>query len=451
MVAGPPPGSRRASEPSGRRRGARSRSALVQGRRRLRDARQGVLRRERRRDRRPRGAGPEAGLPRGARHHLPLAPALLPLAAPRRRLRRRRLPGDPSRVRHAPAVPAAARGGAPARDRGPGGAGDQPHLRPAPLVPAGPAGSPRLPGARLLRLERRRPPLRRGADHLHRHGAVELDLGRGGRGLLLAPVLLPPARPQLRQPAGDGGGAGPAPLLGRDGRRRLPPRRHPVPGRARGDELREPARDPPGDPPDPGGAGAGVPRATPAGRGEPVAEGRPRLLRGRGRVPHGLPLPAHAPHLHGPPAGGRGADRGHPPADAAHPRLVPVGALPPQPRRAHPRDGDRGRARLHGARLRSRSPGAPQRRDPAAARPPARQRPPTDRAPQQPALLHAGHAGRVLRRRDRDGGRRDPPRPRRGPDADAVERRPQRRLLHRPPPPRSTPLPSAIRSTVTRR
>ena len=39
-------------------------------------------------------------------------------------------------------------------------------------------------------------------DHLRRHRAVELDLGPGAPAVLLAPVLLPPAGPQLRQPGG---------------------------------------------------------------------------------------------------------------------------------------------------------------------------------------------------------------------------------------------------------
>ena len=40
-------------------------------------------------------------------------------------------------------------------------------------------------------------------------------------------------------------------------------------------------------------------RARPPGRGQPVAAGCPPVLRGRRRVPHGLPLPADAAHVHG--------------------------------------------------------------------------------------------------------------------------------------------------------
>ncbi len=51
----------------------------------------------------------------------------------------------------------------------------------------------------LLRVERRPEPVQRHADHLHRHREVELGVGRRREGVLLAPVLQPPAGPQLRQ------------------------------------------------------------------------------------------------------------------------------------------------------------------------------------------------------------------------------------------------------------
>ena len=68
--------------------------------------------------------------------------------------------------------------------------------------------------------------------------------GPGRRRVLLAPLLPPPARPQLRQSRGGGGDALGAALLARPRARRVPPRRRPVPLRVRRDELREPARDP---------------------------------------------------------------------------------------------------------------------------------------------------------------------------------------------------------------
>ena len=49
-----------------------------------------------------------------------------------------------------------------------------------------------------------------------------------------------------------------------------------------------------------------------ARRGEPVAGGRRRLLRRRRRVPHGLPLPAHAAPVHGAAHGGPLPDHRHP-------------------------------------------------------------------------------------------------------------------------------------------
>ena len=53
-------------------------------------------------------------------------------------------------------------------------------------------------GAPLLRLVRHGGKVRRHAHHLPRHREVELDLGRAGAGLLLAPLLRAPAGPQLR-------------------------------------------------------------------------------------------------------------------------------------------------------------------------------------------------------------------------------------------------------------
>ena len=190
-------------------------------------------------------------------------------------------------------------------------------------------------------------PLRGGADHLHRHRDLELDLGRPGPGLLLAPLLLPPAGPQLRQPRGPGGDArGPA-LLARPRHGRLPAGRRALPLRARRHQRREPA----GDARLPQ-AGARrdrrqLPRPRAAGRGQPVARRRRRVLRRRRRVPHGLPLPGHAAHVHGGAARGGQPDLRDPAPDAGHPRQLPVGPVPPQPRRADARDGHRRGTRLH--------------------------------------------------------------------------------------------------------
>ena len=83
--------------------------------------------------------------------------------------------------------------------------------------------------------------LRRHACHLHRHAAFQLDLGRGRRRLLLAPFLLTPAGPELRQSARAEGGAVGAALLARAGRGRAAPGRGAVSGRARRHQQREPA------------------------------------------------------------------------------------------------------------------------------------------------------------------------------------------------------------------
>ena len=72
----------------------------------------------------------------------------------------------------------------------------------------------------------------------------------------------------------------------------------------------------------------------------------------RRRVPDGVPFPGHAAHVHGDPARGGRPDLRDPRADPDHPRELPVGPVPAQPRRAHARDGHRRRARLHVRRVR---------------------------------------------------------------------------------------------------
>ena len=116
------------------------------------------------------------------------------------------------------------------------------------------------------------------------------------------------------------------------------------------------------------------------------------------------------------------------------PDELPVGAVPAQPRRADAGDGDRRGARLHVPRLRARAAtmrinlGIRRRLAPLVG---------NDRRKMEllngAAVLAARHAGPLLRRRDRDGRQRLPRRPQRRAHADAVERRPQRRLLARQP------------------
>src|SRR5207344_2238261 len=96
---------------------------------------------------------------------------------------------------------------------------------------------------RLLRLEPDRSPVPGRARDLRGHREVELDARPGAWRLLLAPLLQPPARSELRQPRGAPGDARRHALLARPWAGRLSLRRGAVPGGARGHELREPARD----------------------------------------------------------------------------------------------------------------------------------------------------------------------------------------------------------------
>ena len=97
--------------------------------------------------------------------------------------------------------------GAPARPEGDHRAGDQPHLRSASVVPgARAAPRPARPSATTTCGATTPRRYAGHAHHLHRYRNLQLDLGRGGQGLLLAPLLQPPARPELRQSAGAQGG-----------------------------------------------------------------------------------------------------------------------------------------------------------------------------------------------------------------------------------------------------
>ena len=69
-----------------------------------------------------------------------------------------------------------------------------------------------------------------------------------------------------------------------------------------------------------------LPRPRAARRGQPVAGRRRRVLRRRRRVPHGVPLPGHAAHVHGGAARGVDADLRDPRADAARSPRTASGA-----------------------------------------------------------------------------------------------------------------------------
>ncbi|ACS40660.1 hypothetical protein MexAM1_META1p2908 [Methylorubrum extorquens AM1] len=76
---------------------------------------------------------------------------------------------------------------------------------------------------------------------------------------------------------------------------------------------------------------AEYPRPDAAGRGQPVAGGDGAVFRRRGRMPHGLPLPADAADVHGDRPGGPAPDHRHHAPDARDSRGLPVGDLPAQP------------------------------------------------------------------------------------------------------------------------
>src|SRR5207244_12753759 len=121
--------------------------------------------------------------------------------------------------------------------------GPLPYRRLARPVPARTTLAPAQPLAGLLRLERHHRPLRRGPHHLPGLRDLELGLGPRGRRLLLAPLLLPSTRPELRQPACPRGHAAGGRLLVRNRGRRAAPRRRALSLRTRRDDVREPARD----------------------------------------------------------------------------------------------------------------------------------------------------------------------------------------------------------------
>ena len=240
----------------------------------------------------------------------------------------------------------------------------------------------RLGRARLLRLERHARPLPGGAHHLPGLRDLQLDLGPGGRRLLLAPLLQPPAGPQLRRarvstrPCSRSSTSGWR--LGVDGLRldAIPylyeregtncenlPETHAFLKR-----LRAPRR-------------RALRRPHAAGRGQPVARGRRWPTSGDGDECH---MAFHFPLM---PRlfmalrmEDRHPDRRHPGADAGHPGRLPVGAVPAQPRRADAGDGHRRGARLHVPRLRGRPAGAHQPGHPPPPGAAAGQRPPPHRA-----------------------------------------------------------------------
>ena len=120
-------------------------------------------------------------------------------------------------------------------------------------------------------------------------------------------------------------------VLAGHGHRRPAARRDPLSDRARGHEQREPARDPRGPEGDPRGARCALSGPPAARRGQPMAGGHAGIFRRRRRMPHGVPLPADAAHVHGDRQGGPLPDHRHPAPDAGDPGQLPMGDLPPEP------------------------------------------------------------------------------------------------------------------------
>ena len=124
---------------------------------------------------------------------------------------------------------------------------------------------------------------------------------------------------------------------------------------------------------------------------------RPYFGDGR-RVPHVVPLSDHAPDVHGAPARRPQAAHRHHRAHAEHSRLLSVGHLPAQPRRADARDGDRDRTAVHVGRVRQGPASPHQPRDPTPARTAHGRRSTAHRADERTAHVAAGEPDPLLRR-----------------------------------------------------
>ena len=150
---------------------------LVARRGRLPGLRPQLRRRERRRDRRPGRRAVAAAIPARPRRRRALVQPLVPVAAGRQRLRRRRLPLDRSRVRDPRGGGGADRGRARPRDPHDRRRRPEPRLERAPLVPRRARRRPGLAGALALLVPARRRRRRRG----RRTGGSRSSAGRRGR------------------------------------------------------------------------------------------------------------------------------------------------------------------------------------------------------------------------------------------------------------------------------
>ena len=272
--------------------------ALVQAGGLLRDPHPRLLRRQRRRLRRLPRADREARLPAVARRRLHLAAADVRVAAQGRRLRHRRLLRDPSRLRDGRRLPRVRRPGASARDARDRRSRHEPHLGRPRVVPGvahrsegrrkatGTCGrTPTSPTATPASSSSTREPSNwtfdpvRGQYYWHRFFSHQPDLNYDNPDVQEA--MLNVLRFWLDLGI-DGFRLDAVPYLyereGTNGENL--PETHEYLRRVRAE------------------VDAGLPRPRAARRGEPVAGGRRRVLRRRRRVPHGVPLPGDAAHVH---------------------------------------------------------------------------------------------------------------------------------------------------------
>ena len=246
-----------------------------------------------------RGHHRQARLSPVAGRRLPLAAAVLPVAAARRRLRHQRLLDRPARVRRPGRRGRAGRAGPQAGHADHRRPGHEPHLAtstrgswspartaptPRPTGTCGATTTPRYPEARVIFVDTEKSnwtfDAQRGQYYWHRFFSHQPDLNYDNPEV--ADAMLDVVRYWLDIGL-DGFRLDAVPyLFERDGTNcENLPETH---------EYLQPAAQ---------GGRLALSRAGAAGRGQPVARGRRRVLRRRRRVPHVLPLPGDAPDVHG--------------------------------------------------------------------------------------------------------------------------------------------------------
>ena len=201
--------------------------------------------RQRRRHRRPGGRPLATPLPRRPRRRRPVVHALVPVPHGRRRLRRRRLPGDRPRVRRPRPGRGADPGGHGTRHPHDHRRGAQPRLRPARVVPGGAGRRTGRSGAGAVLVPGRAGSVGRAATQrlgvgVRRRGLDPRHLAGRDAGAVVPPsVRIWAARPQLgASRRARGACRDPAVLVRPRGgrhpdRQRRPPRQGPAPARSR--------------------------------------------------------------------------------------------------------------------------------------------------------------------------------------------------------------------------